>query len=77
MLDKLNKYINEIKQGYGWVTIQYVFNQYDFLTHREFTAFLQMLIKQGMLVDENKLQGSEESLEMIPKNALMTNDNFI
>ena len=77
MLDKLNKYITDIEKGYGWVSIQYVSNQYDFLTHREFTAFLLMLVKKGMLVDENKLKGSEESLKAIPKNAKVTNETLL
>tara|TARA_R110000744_G_scaffold217875_1_gene336589 strand:- start:564 stop:806 length:243 start_codon:yes stop_codon:yes gene_type:complete len=76
MNDQLNSYISDIKQGYGWVTVQYIFNQYDFLTHRELHTFLHMLIDQGMLVDERELYGDEECVKMIPERAFVTYDTF-
>jgi hypothetical protein len=72
--DKIDKMIKHVKDGYGWIDADYVLDNPHFnLEDGEKAVALIRLAKVGMLVDADKLNGTDVNLEKsdIPKRAFM------
>lgn len=64
---------NDIKNGTGWATYDYVLNaKHSPLSKKERVRLLIKLAKAGILADEDKMSGKEQHLKQISRNALMS-----
>lgn len=70
---KINQMLQDIKNGTGWTTDDYILNaKHSPLETNEKFQLLLKLASLNLLADVDKLTGKEDQLEEIPQEALMT-----
>lgn len=70
--DRIDNIVKSVKNGYGWIDADYVLTNPHFnLEDGEKAVALLRLAKAGMLVDTDKVDGTPEGKEDIPRQAFM------
>lgn len=64
---------DEIQSGTGWTSYDYVLNsKHSPLSQKEKIVLLVKLAKAGILADEDKMKGTEQTKNQIPRNAFIS-----
>ena len=70
--NQVDKMFNDIKEGSGWSTADYITNSAHInLSERERAQLLFKLAEGGMLVDETTLKGTEKEFDELDENCFM------